>query len=36
MNMKKQILQILNNKTSREIFLYIIENQNPTQTDISS
>ena len=33
---EKQILQILNNKTSREIFLYIIENQNPTQTDISS
>ena len=32
---EKKILQILNNKTSREIFLYIIEKQNPTQTDIS-
>ncbi len=33
---QKNILNILNQDTSREILLFIIERKNPTQTDISN
>lgn len=33
---QKNILKILNQDTSREILLFIIERKNPTQTDISN
>jgi predicted transcriptional regulator len=32
---EKQLLQILSNETAREILMFIIEQKNPSQTDIS-
>jgi predicted transcriptional regulator len=31
---EKEILQILNHKTIREVFLYILEKKNPTKSEI--
>ena len=33
---ERDILKILNQETAREILLFVLENKNPTQTDISN